>query len=184
METPNSNVVIDHQEMVMVLSKSPRVIREELTELDVSLIHHAIGFSGEVAEMLEGSIEDVENVQEEIGDALFYLTGLVQDCPITQYQYKQADTLLDARSVLVELSITAGKILDQVKRLVIYRKQIELSDLEDLVHEAESLLDAYAALADLTLEDCLKANIDKLANKRYPNGYSDQAAIARADKVA
>jgi hypothetical protein len=32
--------------------------------------------------------------------------------------------------------------------------------------------------------DTLDANIDKLMNKRYPNGYSDEAAQARADKEA
>ena len=35
---------------------------------------------------------------------------------------------------------------------------------------------------DMTLEQCIQANMDKLS-KRYPNGaYTNAAAIARADK--
>jgi hypothetical protein len=35
----------------------------------------------------------------------------------------------------------------------------------------------------MTLEECIKANMDKLS-KRYPQGsYSNNAAIARADKA-
>lgn len=75
----------------------------------------------------------------------------------------------------------AGELVDAVKKTVIYNKPL------DLVNFREELGDIlwYVALgchaADLNMEEIMQENIAKL-KKRYPEKYTDAAAIERADK--
>ena len=75
----------------------------------------------------------------------------------------------------------SGELVDAVKKTVIYNKPL------DVVNFKEELGDIlwYVALGchavGVNMEDIMKANIDKLM-KRYPEKYSDAAAIERADK--
>lgn len=76
----------------------------------------------------------------------------------------------------------AGELVDAVKKSFIYNKPL------DIVNIKEELGDVlwYMALAcrtlDLTFEDLMQENINKLS-KRYPEAYSDEAAVLRADKA-
>jgi NTP pyrophosphatase (non-canonical NTP hydrolase) len=59
-------------------------------------------------------------------------------------------------------------------------------DRENILEEAgDALFYLQALLTELgwTLDDAMEANVRKL-KRRYPNGYTDQAANERADKVA
>lgn len=76
----------------------------------------------------------------------------------------------------------AGEVLDAVKKTWIYGKEL---DRENLLEESGDLLFYITALLTengFTLEEAMQANIAKLA-KRYPQGYTDSAAIERADKA-
>ena len=83
----------------------------------------------------------------------------------------------------VGVSGEAGELLDAIKKHCVYQKQI---DLNNVMEEAGDILFYLTGLLnelDMTLEECIKANMDKLS-KRYPQGsYSNNAAIARADKT-
>lgn len=75
----------------------------------------------------------------------------------------------------------AGEVLDAVKKTWIYGKEL---DRENLLEESGDLIFYITALLTengFTLEEAMQANIAKLA-KRYPQGYTDSAAIERADK--
>lgn len=76
----------------------------------------------------------------------------------------------------------AGEILDCVKKSWVYGKEIDrahlIEELGDLIHYYQMLCLVLNIDADVPVEN----NIAKL-KRRYPNGYSDQAAIARADKI-
>jgi NTP pyrophosphatase (non-canonical NTP hydrolase) len=87
------------------------------------------------------------------------------------------------RSVHAALGVggEAGEIVDIIKKHWVYGKPL---DTEKLLEECGDLLFYIAALLmsnHLTLSDAMHHNIRKLA-KRYPDGYSDAAAAARADK--
>lgn len=74
----------------------------------------------------------------------------------------------------------SGEILDAMKKTWIYEKPL---DLVNIIEECGDCLFYIAALLDqygFTL-GYAAANYEKLA-RRYPYGYTDQAAIARADK--
>lgn len=82
----------------------------------------------------------------------------------------------------VGVSGEAGELLDAIKKHCVYQKQI---NMENVIEEAGDILFYLTGLLNdlnISVEDCVKANIDKLS-KRYPAGsYSNSAAIARADK--
>lgn len=76
----------------------------------------------------------------------------------------------------------AGELLDAIKKNWIYGKPL---DLENVIEECGDLMFYVAALLDqygFTFADAANANYAKLA-KRYPEGYTDAAAQARADKA-
>lgn len=76
----------------------------------------------------------------------------------------------------------AGELADAVKKHVAYGKALDtdnvLEESGDLLFYAVQLL----TMSGHTLEEAMEHNIKKLKD-RYPQGYSDQAALARADKL-
>lgn len=77
----------------------------------------------------------------------------------------------------------AGELCDPVKKAMFYGKPL---DVENIKEEAGDLLWYIAGplcrALGVTLEELAAANVAKL-RKRYPEKYSDAAAVARADKV-
>ena len=83
----------------------------------------------------------------------------------------------------VGVSGEAGELLDAVKKHAIYQKQL---DFDNIREEAGDILFYLTGLLNelgLTLNECIEANVEKLS-KRYPEKrYTNEAAIARADKL-
>lgn len=81
----------------------------------------------------------------------------------------------------VGISGEAGELLDAIKKVWIYNKA---TDVENIVEELGDILfyiQMMANIFDTTIEDLIEENVRKL-EKRYPTGYSDKDAVARADK--
>lgn len=81
------------------------------------------------------------------------------------------------------ISGEGGEFADAVKKHAVYNKPL---DAENCIEELGDLL-WYVALAaetlGVSLGEIMQRNIAKL-QVRYPDKYSDAAAVARADKVA
>lgn len=87
------------------------------------------------------------------------------------------------RLVHAALGVTsdAGELATAVKATFAYNKDL---DFENIVEEIGDVLWYLALAADavgVTLSDCARLNITKL-KIRYPEKYTDQAALDRADK--
>lgn len=78
------------------------------------------------------------------------------------------------------LSGESGELVDLIKKSVNYGKPLDtdklLNEAGDVVHYLARILDAHG----FTLEDAKAANLDKL-EARFPQGYTDKAAIDRKD---
>lgn len=93
---------------------------------------------------------------------------------------KPDDTVGRTLHAAVGMSGESGEVLDIVKKTWIYGKPL---DRQKLVEEMGDVLFYYVALLntqDITLKEIADANIAKL-RARYPEGYTDAAAIARVD---
>ena len=76
----------------------------------------------------------------------------------------------------------AGELLDSIKKHWIYGADL---DKENILEECGDLLFYVTACllhSGFTLREAMEHNVEKL-RKRYPEGYTDQAARNRADKT-
>ena len=85
-EMKMNGLLAQFENMTLALAKDGEDIVKNLTPEQANLWHMAIGVSGEAGELLDAIKKhviyqkplDVENVKEELGDMLFYMSNLMQ----------------------------------------------------------------------------------------------------------
>lgn len=77
----------------------------------------------------------------------------------------------------------AGELLDAIKKHVAYNRDIDRENVIEELGDLEFYMQAIRRNLGISRTETLTATYNKLMGKRYPNGYSDAAAAARADKV-
>jgi hypothetical protein len=192
-----------YEEFVSRLSKPGADILASTTPNHQHLNHMAIGLAGELGELaervlgydLEGplSASEEESLIEEGGDFVFYLQGLLvgigsafTSAAFTGQSLISHASLRglnhDERFLL--LAKFTGDVLDGIKREVIYGKELERVKVIRAIHACKITL--YSLLDGATNGDprrVLKAhNVEKLMERYEKVAYSDEAALARADK--
>lgn len=81
-----SDLLKEFNKMTLALAKDGELIKQELTPQQANLLHMGVGASTEANELLDAIKKhtiyqkplDVENVKEEAGDILFYLSNILQ----------------------------------------------------------------------------------------------------------
>lgn len=82
----------------------------------------------------------------------------------------------------VGVSGESGELLDAIKKHTIYGKPLDRANVIEEIGDIEFYLQGLRAALNITREETIAGNIEKLG-KRYSSGtYSDQQAQARADK--
>jgi NTP pyrophosphatase (non-canonical NTP hydrolase) len=82
----------------------------------------------------------------------------------------------------VGVSGEAGELLDAIKKVAIYNKDVDRDNVVEELGDLEFYMEGLRQALNITREETLLANRAKLS-KRYPQyKYSDQAAQNRADK--
>lgn len=79
------------------------------------------------------------------------------------------------------LCTEAGELATPIKAFTIYGKALDIANIKEELGDLEFAMEGIRQACDLTREECLQHNIQKLT-ARYGNIYSDKAAIKRADK--
>ncbi len=101
---------------------------------------------------------------------------------VTQELHRLFCMRIDLLHAMMGVCGEAGEKVDPIKKSMFYGKPL---DVENIREEAGDLLWYIAGplcrALGCTLEDLARANVAKL-QKRYPEKYTDQAAIERADK--
>lgn len=80
------DLLTQFEKMTLALAKDGAVIKQEITPEQANLLHMGVGVSTEANELLDAIKKhviyqkplDVENVKEELGDLLFYMSNLMQ----------------------------------------------------------------------------------------------------------
>lgn len=103
---------------------------------------------------------------------------------VTNLAKDMGSQTMNALHAAVGISGEAGEIIDAVKKIWVYEKMPDsvyheniIEELGDLNFYMQYLQNTYC----ISDEQIVEANIKKL-QKRYKYGYTDEAAIARADK--
>ena len=81
-----NELLAQFENMTLALAKDGKEIKHEITPEQANLLHMAVGVSGEAGELLDCIKKhtiyqkplDIENVKEELGDLLFYMSNLMQ----------------------------------------------------------------------------------------------------------
>lgn len=77
-----------------------------------------------------------------------------------------------------------GELLDAVKKCWVYGKEVTPEVVKNLKEECGDALFYIQIVCNVvgcSMQDLINENIEKLC-LRYPDGYSNEAALARADK--
>ena len=78
----------------------------------------------------------------------------------------------------------AGELLDAIKKNTIYGKPLDLENVIEELGDLEFYMERIRQITGITRDQTIEANIAKLG-KRYSSGrYSNDQAVARADKTA
>ena len=142
---------------------------------DDQLEHARLGVSTEVGELLDaykrhriyGKPLDTVNLQEEIGDALWYIA---LECKTNGFE---VGTIL--RSMQVEQAPKVADLLRALGRLAgIFWDAPKEGNCAALIFALIQLCE----VEDIDFEQAMRLNIAKLA-KRYGDKYSDHAALVR-----
>ena len=154
----------------------------KIPSIAISRLHAVIGIVGELQELYQAlDADDEENVKEEMGDLLFYITALEQ---CTQSNSIQAVALTEDNGQRAQLA--AMELLDLCKKECIYAKQLSPAQIDNFYVAMSTVKAAFLKLCEVleyTIQELVEHNIAKLS-RRYPAArYTNEAAAARLDKV-
>lgn len=124
-----------------------------------------------------------------MGEIIEPYAGMLAD----EYQQAASRTLLHTRDVVPDnlgtmlswdaLGLTgeAGEVADLIKKGVYHQRGIDAERIKDELGDVLWYVAALASHLGLSLSEVMQGNVDKLA-ARFPEGYSAEAANAKADK--
>ena len=162
-----------YKEFVASRKKPGQDIMDSWGASKVSAVHMLVGVADEMREFEEAL--DETNAEEELGDLIFYVEGLLQDFGMTLPEEVNADFH----------STAFMEMFTMVKRHLFYNKELDLDKLQEsaiqtIKHSLAHLTVVWDVRADYSA--LREQNVAKLT-KRYETGYSDKAAQDRADKA-
>jgi NTP pyrophosphatase (non-canonical NTP hydrolase) len=96
---------------------------------------------------------------------------------------KRCDGLDGILHAAIGIAGEGGELLDSVKKTWVYDKPLDEDNLIEELGDLEFYMQALRTRLGVSRQYVLNRNMAKL-NLRYPSGYSDKAAQARADKMA
>jgi len=148
----------------------------------IDILHGILGMAGEMGELSRAKQDGkVHEIVEEVGDFVWYgaVVARAMNWQMDRYLSKE---LLDNNFYALTLEQGVGKLAELLKKWLMYGKPINEKLLMDGWYEAMGA--AINTIGDWEgfEQDVLEMNIQKL-RKRYPDKFTEEAAIARADKA-
>lgn len=77
----------------------------------------------------------------------------------------------------------AGELIDAVKKYAVYNKDIDRANVVEELGDLEFYMEQTRQNLQITRDETLQANMDKLAKRYEGFKYTDKAAQDRADKA-
>lgn len=147
-----------YEQFVQSIVKPGHDILVQLTPLQASMLHMAVGISGEAGELLDAVKKhaiyqkelDFANVKEEAGDILFYLTGLLNDVGITLNECIEANREKLSKRYPNKCYSNADAI-KRADKLDVIEEPVVLKDDDDL---ADVKIERVCRVDDPECESC------------------------------
>ena len=161
-------------------------------ECDHDIEHGIIGLTTEASELLEALVlsdpetdMDIVNVLEECGDLCWYLAIL---CFGYKWEFSDLDIFDDSEkpdgqetvisSCIDFINVTAGKLLDGLKKCHYYGVELNEKDNKLLAQSIHSAICTICQVCDTDIESVKLTNIKKL-KARYPDKWTKETAVNR-----
>lgn len=162
----------------------------KVLDAKMGALHAALGIASDSGELITivkaytvyGRDLDVVHAREELGDCLWFTVYAASIFNVHLLETWEAPKpILDLSMAALELSVTAGYVSQIVRNFLYYEQNgFGLHDRMNYFLHTLRLTGSFMGVP--LMEEAAPANIAKL-RLRYPDAYSDAAAIARADKV-
>lgn len=96
--------------------------------------------------------------------------------------YEELRVKFDLVHMALGIAGEAGELVDAVKRHTIYNKPLDVANVIEELGDLEWYMEGLRQRLAITREQVLEANIEKLQKRYAEKKYSNEAAVARADK--
>ena len=171
------------------VKQAPLTTDEEVGQLvnDTFPAHVGALFkTGDPAVLYElANLLDKFRPHEQEFDYVWGMLELPDGAPVNDILKALFDKLLchetAAMHAAVGVSGEAGELLDAVKKTWVYGRELDIANLQEELGDLLFYMQALMIEVGLSFEGVMRANMEKLA-KRYPEGYTNEAARERADK--
>lgn len=128
--------------------------------------------------MIPYNSEIAEDSKFPVGDAPTFVT---YEEFVTNLVKERGDRSMNLEHMVIGICGEAGEIADGIKKNSIYGKPLDLENIVEELGDIEFYLAGLRQMLGISRYQSLAANVRKL-QARYKDGYSDAAAIDRADK--
>ncbi len=164
--------------------------KEKVMPLREMKFHMALGLAGELLELMESyEIEDPqkrrENTEEELGDTLFFLTGIrrhyLPGTTISNTWADNSDFAVQPNAAALLINRTTA-LIDLIKKDLISGKPVDTANFHIAIAAVECFIAQLAKSIGLQMYQLADSNMAKL-NKRYRAKFTEAEAAARADKI-
>lgn len=178
--------MMSYADMVKALRKDGKEIVSQLDGGQADIVHMTFGVVTEVRELVQAIFaNDMVNAKEEVGDYIFYLTGLRQ--AVKEYYEEWPDSPAALPSVGYDITgfiMQTLNLADYVKKMYAYNKDLDVKNVAAICDELAAMLTSICASHQINIDDAMDANQVKLLKGRYKDGkFTDKDASARADKT-
>jgi NTP pyrophosphatase (non-canonical NTP hydrolase) len=89
---------------------------------------------------------------------------------------------MEALHAAIGVAGEAGELCDAIKKHVIYGKEFDRKNVVEELGDLRFYMQHIMSMAGITEAEVLQGNADKLSDRYKKLEYSNEAAIARADK--
>jgi len=146
---------------------------KDMPTLQDHIAHMGLGLASEYLEYIAAN--DVMNMNEEIGDMCWYLSGICDRLNIPFVPLKPERKRWNIDTLIEE-------IVSICKKYFVYGVEINIEKLTELCQNLLFVLSFDSGEPESNINAILRENIEKL-KIRYPEYYTDQLAIGRLDKT-
>lgn len=172
---------VTHDQLVKALAKPGDRILADMTPEAAHLIHMAIGVAGEAFELFSAVMNNStrEHIVEELGDVEFYIEGVRN---WGGFVLHHSTTPQQEGEHLFDMLDKAGELLDLAKKVAFYKDESKYAKVGLTLQHLRTNMGQVYHLLDVTYEEAVEGNINKLSERYAGLQYSNEAAINRKDK--
>ena len=142
----------------------------------------SIKYEDRIAEYEKFGITTSRAVNTHSDDAITITQFISYEQFVTNLVKARGTVQADADHMVIGIAGEVGEVADCVKKFTIYGKPLDRKNLVEELGDIEFYLAGLRQLFGVSRTETLRSNIEKL-KIRYADGYSDRAAITRADKM-